>query len=67
MLLGPIEYYLHKVTFIKLGNVMHRNGLRELGKMRRQTEMFHMNEKEITSEKETNKVKMVIYMLKSSR
>lgn len=46
---------------------MHRNGLRELGKMRRQTEMFHMNEKEITSEKETNKVKMVIYMLKSLR
>lgn len=46
---------------------MHRNGLRELGKMRRQTEMFHMNEKDITSEKEINKVKIVIYMLNNSR
>lgn len=37
---------------------MHRNRLRELGKMRRQTKVFHMNAKNITSEKEINKVNM---------
>ena len=46
---------------------MHRNGLRELGKMMRQTKMFHMNEKDITSENKINKVKIVIYMLNNSR
>lgn len=46
---------------------MHRMDSDNQAKMRRQTEMFHMNEKEITSEKEINKVKIVIYMLKSSR
>ena len=37
---------------------MLRNRLRELGKMRRQTKVFHMNAKNITSEKEINKVNM---------